>query len=179
MSWPQSPQRQTLLCMCTQRRRPAFVLSGRSLRVCSWFFPGKEWRGLSEPVKVSLVQTRFDLLPTPEWNAVYRVELRCVGMAFSTDVLSEWLTEKCVSVLRAGKQGVTNVPARETFTRTAGTCENHSCVSGVFTDTLTLRLSLWVTLKFFHAGAGDVGKRLISIDVKGVNTGEQTLRPNS
>jgi len=51
-----------------------------------------------------------DLQPTSKWNAVCWVELRCVDKAFSTDMLSGWLTDKCVFMSGAGKREVTNVP---------------------------------------------------------------------
>lgn len=60
---------------------------------------------LSEQVK-DLV---LDLQPISKWNAVCWVELRCVDKAFSTDMLSGWLTDECVCMLGAGKQEVTNV----------------------------------------------------------------------
>ena len=41
---------------------------------------------------------QFDLQLTSKWNAVCWVELRCVDKAFSTDMLSGWLTDKCVCV---------------------------------------------------------------------------------
>lgn len=52
----------------------------------------------------------FDLQPITKWNAVCWVELRCVDKAFSTDMLSGWLTDECVCTLGAGEQEVTNVP---------------------------------------------------------------------
>lgn len=49
------------------------------------------------------------------------MELRCVDKAFSTNMLSGWLTDECVCMLGAGKQEVTNVlPERHLPWRTTG-----------------------------------------------------------
>ncbi|MEQ2171064.1 hypothetical protein GOODEAATRI_006878, partial [Goodea atripinnis] len=106
--------------------------------------------------------------------------LRCVDKAFSTDVLSGWLTKKCVFSLGAGNQKVTNVPPRETFTmkmdKTAGTCENHSGIKGVFTDALT---SDWIFEKHLHPLTlkQQPGKMSDCYRYERVNTSEQALQP--